>query len=58
MTKCLPTGLTDCLLWSEELGMGWHPREPMDYTGSYFKNYQNLDATPMGADQGPRGSGA
>jgi len=49
MTKCLPPGLTDCFLWSEELGLGWHPRDPMDYTGSYFANYQRLDATPMGA---------
>ncbi|HGW5085389.1 TPA: methyltransferase domain-containing protein [Pseudomonas aeruginosa] len=48
MTASLPNGLTDCLLWSEELGMGFHPRPPMDYTGPYFEKYQALDATPMG----------
>ncbi|MFC1253281.1 methyltransferase domain-containing protein [Pseudomonas aeruginosa] len=49
MTASLPHGLTDCLLWSEELGMGFHPRPPMDYSGPYFDKYQALDATPMGA---------
>ena len=49
MTNALPNGLTDCLLWSEDLGMGFHPRPPMDYTGDYFAKYQALDATPMGA---------
>ena len=48
MTANLPNGLTDCLLWSEELGMGWHGRKPMDYEGAYFAKYQELDATPMG----------
>ncbi|HEJ2268279.1 TPA: methyltransferase domain-containing protein [Pseudomonas aeruginosa] len=48
MTASLPNGLTDCLLWSEELGMGFHPRSPMDYRGPYFEKYQALDATPMG----------
>ncbi|HFK1829541.1 TPA: methyltransferase domain-containing protein [Pseudomonas aeruginosa] len=48
MTHALPPGLTDCLLWSDELGMGFHPRPPMDYTGPYFEKYQLLDATPMG----------
>lgn len=48
MTNALPPGLTDCLLWSEELGMGFHPRPPMDYSGPYFEKYQQLDATPMG----------
>lgn len=49
MTHALPPGLTDCLLWSDELGMGYHPRPPMDYSGAYFEKYQALDATPMGA---------
>ncbi len=49
MTNALPPGLTDCLLWSDELGMGYHPRPPMDYSGPYFEKYQQLDATPMGA---------
>ncbi len=48
MTHALPPGLTDCLLWSEELGMGFHSRPPMDYSGPYFEKYQALDATPMG----------
>ena len=49
MTTALPIGLSDCLLWSDELGMGYHPRPPMDYTGPYFAKYQALDATDMGA---------
>lgn len=48
MPKSLPLGLTDTLLWSEELGYGWHTREPMSYDGDYFAHYQKLDATPMG----------
>lgn len=48
MTHALPPGLTDCLLWSDELGMGYHPRQPMDYAGPYFEKYQAMDATPMG----------
>lgn len=48
MTSALPDSLTDCLLWSEELGMGFHPRQPMDYSGEYFEKYRKLDATPMG----------
>lgn len=48
MTSALPNGLTDCLLWSEELGMGFHPRPPIDYSGPYFEKYQALDDTPMG----------
>jgi len=48
MTRALPPGLNDCLLWSDELGMGWHSREPMSYDGDYFAKYQELDATPMG----------
>lgn len=49
MNPVLPNGLTDCLLWSDELGYGWHPRQPMSYEGDYFAKYQALDATPMGA---------
>lgn len=48
MTNALPPGLTDCLLWSDELGMGWHGRPAMDYEGPYFEKYQQLDATRMG----------
>lgn len=49
MTRALPPGLSDCLLWSEELGLGYHPRQPMNYEGSYWQNYRQMDATPMGA---------
>lgn len=49
MSKSLPTGLTDCLLWSEELGFGFHTRPPIDYEGDYFDNYVSLDATEIGA---------
>ena len=48
MTSALPNGLTDCLLWSDELGRGFHPRPPMDYSGPYFEKYQQLDASPTG----------
>lgn len=50
MTNALPLGLTDCLLWSDELGMGFHPRSPIAYAGHYFRKYQALDATEMGAE--------
>lgn len=49
MANSLPNGLMDSLLWSEELGIGFHPREPMDYEGPYFKKYQQLDNSKMGA---------
>ena len=29
--------------------MGWHPRPPMSYDGSYFQHYRDLDATETGA---------
>lgn len=48
MPTSLPRGLTDCLLWSEELGMGFHPREPMDYDCAYFKKYRELDNSKTG----------
>ena len=48
MTLSLPRGLTDTLLWSEELGRGFHTRPAMRYEGQYFAHYQKLDATPMG----------
>lgn len=48
MQSALPPGLADCLLWSAELGMGYHPRKPMDYSGPYFEKYQSMDATPIG----------
>lgn len=49
MTQSLPTGLTDCLLWSPEKGYGWHSRPAMLYSGDYFAHYQKLDNTKMGA---------
>lgn len=49
MSKSLPNGLSNCLLWIDELGMGWHPAEPMNYEGSYFRKYQEMDETDMGA---------
>lgn len=49
MPRSLPSGLTDTLLWSDELGYGWHTRPAMSYDGDYFAHYQELDATPMGA---------
>lgn len=50
MAHSLPNGLTDTLLWSDELGLGYHPRQPMDYEGPYFKKYQALDDSEMGAE--------
>lgn len=49
MMKSLPNGLTDTLLWSDELGYGWHTREPMSYDGDYWDSYVERDASPMGA---------
>lgn len=50
MNSELPSGLTDCLLWSEELGIGYHPRPAVDYASSYFENYKALDNTSMGVE--------
>lgn len=49
MQQILPDGLTNTLLWSEDLGQGWHTAPPMSYSGDYFAKYQGLDDTPMGA---------
>lgn len=49
MNPNLPHGLRDTLLWSDELGYGWHPREPMSYEGDYWESYVERDASPMGA---------
>ena len=48
MTNVLPSGLTNCLLWSDELGIGYHARPPIDYKGAYFTKYQKLDDSGMG----------
>ena len=49
MQHNLPNGLTDTLLWSDELGMGYHPRQPMEYDGGYFRKYRALDNSESGA---------
>lgn len=38
----------DTLIWSEELGYGFHTREPMTYETSYFRSYQMRDNTVIG----------
>lgn len=48
MPRHLPAGLTNTLLWSEDLGYGWHTGPTICYDGNYFENYRRLDATPMG----------
>lgn len=48
MARLLPAGLRDCLLWSEELGQGYHPRQPINYEGDYWLEYQARDRSPMG----------
>lgn len=50
MAHLLPAGLRDCLLWSDELGMGYHPRRPISYDGDYWAEYEQRDATPMGIE--------
>lgn len=48
MSVNLPHSLSDTLLWSDELGIGWHPRQPMEYRGEYFQKYRRMDREPMG----------
>ena len=38
----------DTLVWFDAYGMGMHTRPPISYAGSYWDNYRQLDATPMG----------
>lgn len=47
MPRNLPVGLTNTLLWSEELGYGWHSGQPINYDGGYFEHYRKLDSQPM-----------
>lgn len=47
MPRHLPPGLTNTLLWSEELGYGWHSGQPINYDGNYFEHYRKLDSQPM-----------
>lgn len=45
----MPNGFEDCLLWSDELGRGFHTRQPIDYQQSYWDEYILRDGTPMGS---------
>lgn len=47
MPKYLPVGLNNTLLWSEELGYGWHSGPSISYGAGYFEHYRKLDAQPM-----------
>lgn len=49
MLRSLPDGLADTLLWSDELGYGWHPRQAMEYNVDYWDSYVERDASPIGA---------
>lgn len=50
MTPSLPSGLTNSLLWSDELGRGWCGRELVPYDSAYWQKYLVMDATEMGAE--------
>lgn len=49
MPRHLPVGLTNTLLWSEDLGYGWHSGPPISYDAGYFEHYRKLDSQPMAA---------
>jgi len=49
MNLNLPNGYDNRLIWWPELGMGFHPQEPMDYDGDYWEKYLEYDKTEMGA---------
>lgn len=49
MPRHLPIGLTNTLLWSEDLGYGWHSGQPISYDAGYFEHYRKLDSQPMAA---------
>jgi hypothetical protein len=40
--------LKDGLIWDTEAGYGFHPEPVMEYSGSYFEKYVQMDQTPMG----------
>jgi hypothetical protein len=40
--------LKDGLIWDTEAGYGFHPEPAMEYSGSYFAKYVQMDQTPMG----------
>jgi hypothetical protein len=50
MKKNLPAGYEDKLIWWPELEMGYHPADPIDYNGDYWKKYLEYDKSPMGLD--------
>lgn len=49
MTPSLPNGLTNSLLWSDELGRGWCGRELVPYDSAYWQKYLVMDDTDLGA---------
>jgi hypothetical protein len=49
MPRNLPAGLTNTLLWSEDLGYGWHSGPCINYDAGYFEHYRKLDSQPMAA---------
>jgi hypothetical protein len=48
MNGSLPTGYEDNFIWWPELGMGYHPAEPIDYDGDYWDKYLEYDKSDMG----------
>jgi len=48
MNLNLLIGSQDELIWWPELGMGFHPRNPIDYDGDYWEKYLEYDNTEMG----------
>ncbi len=50
MNQSLPTGYENNLIWWPELGMGYHPQEPISYDGDYWEKYLEYDNTDMGRD--------
>lgn len=48
MKISLPVGYDNRLIWWPELGMGYHPQEPMSYEDDYWEKYLEYDKTEMG----------
>lgn len=48
MSRSLPIGYEDDLIWWPEKKMGYHPRAPIDYDGDYWEKYLVYDATELG----------
>lgn len=49
MLPNLPSGLTNSLLWSDELGRGWCGKELVPYDSAYWQKYLEMDDTDLGA---------